>query len=331
MGTYFKSKIEPYFHRNVERFPYAEKSNIRVLCDYYRVSPLYITLSNHGEVDWMGIFFWTKVNSNIHIFSGGRFGYAGFFPENVSCPISEYLPLIDNWLKRENISSCSLSFLFTQNEVYDKSHKDWIIKEIDYLVAITAESVINDQLILPGSKKRNILRNLNKAENNQLQFEMTSAKHALRAWYNNCHLVRIAELSGKKWNYELLSCLLDEGTGKLALVRSKYGEVLGGCFVILSNEILELFMMSTPRKNFNSCVNFFLTKHLYMYAWRKKIKYVNWQSSNPPKGGLANFKKGFNAQKMSFLLFNKVKDKSIKIKDLIRMYRDFFVFPINDK
>lgn len=97
MGTYFKSKIEPYFHRNVERFPYAEKSNIRVLCDYYRVSPPYITLSNHGEVDWMGIFFWTKVNYNIHIFSGGRFGYAGFFPKNVSCPVSEYLPLIDNW------------------------------------------------------------------------------------------------------------------------------------------------------------------------------------------------------------------------------------------
>ena len=329
--AYFQSKIDPSFHRDLETSPYAYKSNIKVICDFYKVSPLYIVLKYCEEIDWVGIFFWTSINANTHIFSGGRFGYAGFFSKKINRPIGDYLPLIDDWLKREDIASCSLSFLFTHNEIYKQSYKGWVVKEINYLVASMVETVREGQLLFPKSKKRNIMRNLKKAETNHLQFAMTSDENELRIWYHTCHLKRISELSGKKWSYELLFGLLNEGTGKLALVRSKYGEILGGCFVLLSKETLEIFMMSTPRANLDIGVNFFLTKYLYIYAREKNIKYANWQSSNPPKGGLVDFKKGFNSKEMSFLLYNKVRDKEVKVKDVMMMYKDFFIFPDDHK
>ena len=56
---------------------------------------------------------------------------------------------------------------------------------------------------------------------------------------------------------------------------SKDDEILGGCFILLSTDTLELFMMSTPQEYLDKGVNYFLTNELYVFAWKQNIKYVN--------------------------------------------------------
>ena len=325
---FFQKQVKSSLHEKIKSYPYSDLSNIQILCDFYKVSPLYIQLKNCDEIDWIGIFFWTSINECIHIFSGGRFGYAGFFPKKVNHPIIDYLPLIEESLIKENIASCSLSAPFINTEIYESSFNGWVVKEITYLVASIRNSVKDGHLAFSNPKqKRNFVRNLKKSKSNEFQFSISSKEKELLIWYQNCHLKRISELSGKKWSLDFLLLLLQQGTGKLALVKSKNNEILGGCFILLSTETLELFMMSTPLFNLNIGVNYFLTNELYIYAWKQNIRYVNWQSSNPPLGGLTKFKKSFNAKEMSFPIYNKIWDKSINIKNI---YKESFVFPMKE-
>ena len=329
---FFQKEVKSSFHKRIKVSPYSDSINVQIICDFYKVSPLYIQLENCGEIDWIGIFFWTSIDKRIHIFSGGRFGYAGFFPKKETHPIVRYIPLIEELLIKENVASCSLSTPFINKEVYEKSFDGWIVQENCYLVAHIRNSVKEGHLIFPNSKKRNNhLRNLNKAKINEFQFNVSSSEKDLRKWYYNCHLKRISEMSGKKWSLNLLLYLLHNGTAELALVKSKNDEILGGCFILLSPDTLELFMMSTPQAYLDKGANYFLTNELYIYAWKQNIKYVNWQSSNPPLGNLTKFKKSFNAEEMYFPIYNKIWDKSFSIDEIKKTLKEFFVFPKDDK
>ena len=61
-------------------FPFSDSSNIYVIAKFLNLSIAKINLYFENKLDWEGIFFIKKMENNIHLFSGGRFGFCGFFP-----------------------------------------------------------------------------------------------------------------------------------------------------------------------------------------------------------------------------------------------------------
>ena len=86
----------------------------------------------------------------------------------------------------------------------------------------------------------------------------------LETWHENCHLPRISELNGKKWDLSLLKALIDNGTGSLLCVLNSFQEIVGGCFILKSNKVLEIFMMSTTRENQKHGTNHLLAEEIYL-------------------------------------------------------------------
>ena len=86
-------------------------------------------------------------------------------------------------------------------------------------------------------------------------------------------------------------------------------------------------MMSTVRINQKMGVNYSLTEKLYSHASESKIKWLNWQASNPPIGPLVDFKKKWNSHPINFNTFSKKFDKNTNIQELRSKITDFFIFP----
>lgn len=315
---------------DIARQPFNLPSNLKILCETYRLQILGIDLIFDGELDWRGLFFSRKVGHRLHIFSGGRFGYAGFSPVCGRLSLDIYLDAIDSSLSKLTPATCSLtgSFLGEQSEL--NKAEGWYPKEICYLVADVKESVDESGLIFRKAKIRsNLSRNLKKAQDRNFHCRMSTNETDLKEWYTSCHLVRIEELGGSPWGYTLLKRFIKEGSGKLALVEGLNGKILGGCVILCSEDVLELFMMSTPTFQLTQGVNFVLTEFLYKFAYVSKNKYVNWQASNPPVGSLVEFKKSWNAQPKCFPIYSKIWDTKISKKYIEEHFKDCYVFPFD--
>ena len=97
--------------------------------------------------------------------------------------------------------------------------------------------------------------------------------------------------------------------------------------MLISDQILELFMMSTPLEQLKLGINYVITEWLYLFAARNDIHYINWQASNPPIGALVEFKKSWNAQEMNFPIYSKNWKADITPEYLQSEFKDCFVFP----
>lgn len=315
------------FNFNNNALPFFIEGNIKSICKHYNLEPVRIRLFNNGILDWDGLFFSKVISKKLYIFSGGRFGYAGFIPIKSSVRIDKYLPSIENELKKLNTVCCSLSVSFlTKND--NLFSKDWILSKITYLIAESDKCSDGHALSFKKAKTRsNLSRSLKKARKNDFKcFESSNEKH-IKSWYINCHVPRINELNGKIWDLELLLSLSNEGSGSLVYVMNKANDIIGGCFILKSKDILELFMMSSKRENQIKGVNYLITEYIYLLSYNKKIKYINWQASNPPDSPLVKYKKDWNAGEFQFTLFSKYWDNELNKNFIEDNFRDCYLFP----
>jgi len=308
--------------------PFSLPSNLEVLCKNYGLETIGIDLKCDGELDWAGLFFNRSIGNRLHIFSGGRFGYAGFSQVGGRHPLGDYMPMIESCLGNLKPATCCLTGSFLDEYGDYQIPEGWNLSEIRYLVADIAKSVDESGLSFRNAKRRsNLSRNLKRAKNLGYKCRMSTKTSDLQKWHAQCHLVRIEELGGRQWDYELLSHFLNAGSGKLAIAEDSEGNILGGCVVLCSRDVLELFMMSTPREYLNKGINYILAEFLYRYAFDNGINYVNWQASNPPVGPLVDFKKSWNATEMCFPVFSKIWDTGVTREYLEKEFKDCYVFP----
>lgn len=310
--------------------PFSLSSNLEVLCKNYGLETIGIDLKCDGELDWTGLFFKRSIGNRLHVFSGGRFGYAGFSPVGGKHQLAEYLHAVELTIGHLKPSTCCLAGSFLAEYGDYQTPEGWNLNEIRYLVADIAKSVDESGLSFRKAKKRsNLSRNLKRAINAGFKCRISAEEKDLRKWHVYCHLVRIKELNGIQWEYDLLNGLIKNGSGKLAIAEDIDGNIVGGCVVLCSRDVLELFMMSTPREHLNRGVNYILVEFLYKYAFENEINYVNWQASNPPVGSLVDFKKSFNATEMCFPVFSKIWDTSVTREYLEKEFKDSYVFPFS--
>jgi hypothetical protein len=323
-----KITFNPSVSANLGQHPFINNANLQVVCEHYGLKLLGIDLVSDNEVDWFGVFFINKKGTRLHIFSGGRFGYAGFLPINSKMPISKYLPLLKEKIKDFGAASCSLAgsyFMHTDKGPFCDS---WCISEICYLMAKTNDVIDSTGLTLIKAKTRSgFSRMLKKAKDLDLKCRVTKSPKCLLEWYQRCHLVRINELRGKKWDFELLLNLIRSGTASLVVVEDSSGIIVGGCIFLESRRVFELFMMSTPAIHLENGVNYILTETLYSLALEMEAEYINWQAANPPIGSLVEYKKKWGAHEKKFFMYNLLLDASVTKHSLIEEFPDCFIFP----
>jgi hypothetical protein len=292
---------------------------------------LSLSVTKNGVTYAICKFFVIKNSGRIHLVSGGRFGFSGVFIINEDITINHIVDLLIDYCKNKKISTLSV-FINTPNISYSTTNFDLKIKEIVYLMASVKESCDENGLSFRNAKKRsNLSRSLKSAKEKPFSVGVIGKNgnmQILNEWYLTCHKKRIEEISGREWEEEIFADLISNGTGNLVYVYNAIDKkILGGCFILNSETILELFMMSTPRANQEEGVNFLLTEYLYKYAFMNNNKFVNWQSSNPPVGPLVNYKKSWNANEYKHLLINYKLDQSFSFNDQYIGFRDFFIFP----
>ena len=308
--------------------PFVNRANLEVLSNYYNLDLIKIDLLCDGKLDASGFFFCKTVGKGTHIFSGGRFGFLGFAALSGNSNLAEYLPLIEKSLQSLNPITFCITGSYLCSKYFKETATGWSYKEICYLVAEVSQSVDeNGPKFLKAKNKKNLRRNLKKAKMQVSRCRITSEEEDITEWYNSCHLVRISELDGRIWEYKILLDLIKFGSGELAVVEDKNGKIIGGCVFLCSTEVLELFMMSTPRAYLESGVNYMLTEYLYNFAFKNKLKFINWQASNPPVGSLVSYKKSWNCSEMVFPVYSKIYDSKLNRKYFEENFSDCYVFP----
>ena len=90
-------------------FPFSIEANIFEIAQFFKLSCVKINLLFKDQLDWEGIFFIKKVEDKLHLCSGGRFGFCGFFPVRKIKSIFYYLDAIDQELTKNKIDSYSIT------------------------------------------------------------------------------------------------------------------------------------------------------------------------------------------------------------------------------
>jgi hypothetical protein len=308
--------------------PFLTQKNIDLLSKFYSLKTIKIDLMCNRKLEATGFFFLKNVGQRTHIFSGGRFGFLGFSAPVGHNNLETYLPAIEKCLETLHPASYCITGSYLDKNNFSEVLAGWNFNQISYLVSNVAESVDLTGLKFRKAKIRSKLsRNLKKAKTHGNICRITSEEKDFDEWYNNCHLVRISELGGRIWDYKILLNLVKFGSAELAVVEDTDGKIIGGCIFLYSTEILELFMMSTPRANLETGVNYILTEYLYKFAFKNNCKFINWQASNPPVGSLVDYKKSWNCLEMNFPVYSKIYDTKLNRQYFVDNFNDCYVFP----
>lgn len=262
-------------------------------------------LIEHNELDQsvaIGIFFTEEKQGLRVLYSGGRFGFFGF--ENLVNKIctEECAESLIVELRNAGFSSISIRWdSIVSSNLRAPGHlipeaQSGSVTERNYFVTNISETIRDSKLIFTQSQVRNNLtRNIKKSYGLGLQFHVTTNLDDIHQWYLSCHLVRMSELGSRGWGFDFFRTLMLSQKGVLFSVTLEE-ELIGGSFCILSDGELEIIMMSTPYEYLQKSINYFMTNEIYIWSENQGIKFVNWQASNPPQGGVAQFKQSWNAQ-----------------------------------
>ena len=116
----------------IPKHPYVNIKNLKILCNIFNCSLLFITLQKHSQIDWIGAFFLKKIKDNNYLFSGGRFGFAGFIPIKATFQINDYLKAIEKEVSFLNLASMSLSITYLVDYKKFINNNGWIETEKIY-------------------------------------------------------------------------------------------------------------------------------------------------------------------------------------------------------
>ncbi|MBA3010369.1 MAG: hypothetical protein KKF12_22675 [Proteobacteria bacterium] len=166
---------------------------------------------------------------------------------------------------------------------------------------------------LPAYLKRTCLsRNINKSMHHGFDFSVENSLKELMKWYNEVHCVRIKELKGTPLPVEIfqnIGLFLGKGNAYFFKI-TKGNKILAGALCICrSKGVIDNYMMSASTDAIKKGVNYFLMDNLLKWCFLNKMTLFNWQSSNPPDGGIFRFKKHWGSKVLPYSFYCKILDK----------------------
>lgn len=309
--------------------PMLSNDILMSLSDLFNSTIVIIRCYSKNELTYIGCFLAKLILGHKFVYCGGRFGYLGFEKINNDAKLANYIPLILKKIRDLEISSFSFCSPYHDENLVGLG--EFVSHRIDYFVAPVDQSVGKEGLIFPRSVKRS---NLSKCIKKSQLYNFSAFKsldlNLLYGWYENCHLKRMQEINGKIWGFDVFEAFIRSGHAFLYVLSQK-NKVLGGCFIIESRVIYELFMMSTPLETLNIYGNFYLTKEIYLDAYQNNKQLINWQASNPSDGGLVEYKLDWNCEIISFDVFCFLdRDRGIDSDFLIEHFPNQFIYPYGE-
>ena len=271
-------------------------------------------------------------------YSRGRYGFLGtvFLIQPTQALVEVVVQHLQNYAKSQDLDCITLSFdPIAAKEI----NPQWlgsvdVCDQVDiFLCDLDDVFEGEDDFNFQGYERfnSNLRRNLKKGLTNGYQVEQTFEWNDLELWHEQCHLPRMRELDGRVWSLDFLNNLTEGIDWSLYMVKDGNGDVAGGCLAFLTKDVTEIFMMSTPNHHLQKGAHFVLTDHIYRETRKRGAKYVNWQSSNPPDGGIANFKLQWKARMVPVwtvtILRNKEKMRRFSPAELMDGFDECFVIP----
>jgi hypothetical protein len=199
---------------------------------------------------------------------------------------------------------------------------------ISYLIADIATSYnFEDGTIGKTDHRNEIKRMTRKASKGNVEVCDSDDQSDLAEWYRNCYLPRMLEIKGTSWSFAIFLNIQKSGAKfKRASIGSR---IVGGCLFLQSNDTIEVIAIGTAKEYQSLGVNYAIISQIFAMAFSLGVKYFSWQGSNPPSGGLYEFKKQWNTQtytfKQSSLVTRKFEKKEIEL--LRRNFPNFFLYP----
>jgi len=320
-NTSQKEKFDNYIFHSPDNFIQQTTRWAEIACSVSNDQPVFLYEENSGYFIGCSLYLFHSqlgniLVSNIQAGSLGCIFYKGkddqravayhnlmkeiiTFAKNNNCisitltsnPLSDDSSLIEKYLKPETGMKSFISIIETE-KFFDAN----------------GEVALEDY-----NRSSNLSRNLKKAYNNSLEFYTEKNPGIFEEWYHYIHLERIHELGGKPLPYNFLYDILFhpkmEEFSKLFTVY-KDGFLIGGTLCVFNKKgILDNFMPSTRKQYLEVGTNFFMVDQILKWCYRNQIKIYNWQSSNPPRGGVFKFKKQWGSEVRPYTYYTKILDK----------------------
>lgn len=299
--------------------------------DYSIGASLYLFRCEHGNI----------LVSNVQAGSIGCFFYNGK-EENRWAAYDSLIQEIYSYAKKNNCISVTLT-----SNPYSKDNE--IIKNSfspeagmhTFISVINIKDYFNDNgevIFRDYNRRTNLSRNVKKSYGNDFKFNVNNNLEDIKYWYENIHNKRIIELGGKPLPYELFKNIFSNPEfekNRVFFCTYKDGKMAGGDVCIFSlNGNFDNFMMSTDSDYIEMGINYFLTDNILKWCYSNGIKIYNWQSSNPPEGGIFNFKKQWGSEVLPYEYFTKIIDMDrfkklleYDINETINIYSGHFIAP----
>ena len=197
----------------------------------------------------------------------------------------------------------------------------------------------HDGEAITDDKSRNFRRNLKKGLSEDFRFEVVRDKMIVRHWYDTLHVKRIRELEGEPLPWEIFeNAIRSERFANYWKFFAVYDgdEMVSGDFCIHNEQgLMDNFMMSSSLGAMDRRLNYFLVHETLKWCRDNDIRIYNWQSSNPPSGGIFQFKQGWGSHLLPYKYMTRILDeKAFKkmrndysLDDLLKIYKGHFLAP----
>ncbi len=188
-------------------------------------------------------------------------------------------------------------------------------------------------------KSRNFRRNLKKGLEAGFRFEVVRDEAIVQQWYDTLHVKRIRELEGEPLPWELFeNAIRSKEFGDYWKFFAVYDgdELVSGDFCIHNVQgLMDNFMMSSSLDAMDRRLNYFLVHETLKWCRDNDIRLYNWQSSNPPSGGIFQFKQGWGSLLLPYKYMTRILDedgfaqmrKDYNLEDLLARYKGHFLAP----
>jgi hypothetical protein len=290
------------------------------IADIHRDEPAYFYIKDDGDFLGASLYFYEGeygpiLCSNVQAPTIGTFCRA---IETEGKAEEMYQKLINHILTFAGDKGCITVSVMTNpfNEehdlVYDTFDPQCGIES--FIQTITIDKYFDDEgniTFKDYNRRTNLSRNVKNAYDYGFKSEVSTNIDDLDYWYENIHAVRINEVGGTPLPKNMfLDAFETMEDNILFLIAKKDGDIVGGDFCAYTEEgILENIMLSSDSDHFEEGVNFFLIDQLLRWCYENKISHYDWQSSNPPKGGVFRFKKQWGSVVRTFYHYTKILDE----------------------
>ena len=316
-----KEKFDSYIFHSPDNFIQQTTRWAEIASSVCNDQPVFLYEENDNYFIGCSLYLFNSRLGNILVstIQAGSMGCISYNGE-VNQRVSAYHNLMEEVIRIAKDNDC-VSITLTSNPFSDDSSliEKYLNPETgmkSFISIIEMEDFFNEEgevTLKDYNRSSNLSRNLKKAYNNSLEFYTEKTPQVFDEWYYIIHMERIHEIGGKPLPYNFLyGILFQSGMKEFSKLFTVYknGTLIGGTLCVFNkNGIFDNFMPSTRKQYLNIGTNYFMVDQILKWCYKHNIRVYNWQSSNPPNGGVFKFKRQWGSEVLPYNYYTKILDK----------------------